>query len=136
MIFGGFRADVYYLNMSLFLGYATLHPNAGFLLFYIIPVKAWIFALFYLGLTAVNVIRLSSAMIQLPYNLYPLIAVANYFIFFGKDIVNVIPMSWRVKIGRLFGKKPKQGRTPPKTGAVPFSRAASHEASTARAKAN
>ena len=42
MIFGGFRADVYYLNMSLFLGYATLYPNAGFLLFYIIPVKAWI----------------------------------------------------------------------------------------------
>ena len=45
MIFGG-RADVTYLNLSLFLSYATMFPNAQFLLFFIIPIKAWIFALF------------------------------------------------------------------------------------------
>ena len=43
LIFDGF-ADVSYLNMSIFLAYATLYPNAEFLLFFIIPVKAWILA--------------------------------------------------------------------------------------------
>ena len=114
MIFGGFSADVYYLNMSLFLGYATLYPNAGFLLFYIIPVKAWIFALFDLVLTFVDVFRLTVAGL-FPYNLFPLIALANYFLFFGKDVLNVIPLTWRIKIGRLFKKQHA-----PKTGTVPF----------------
>ena len=41
MIFGGY-ADVYYLNLSLFLGYATLYPNAQFLIMFIIPIKAWV----------------------------------------------------------------------------------------------
>ena len=37
MLFGG-TADVVYLNMSLFLAYATLFPDAQFLLFFIIPI--------------------------------------------------------------------------------------------------
>ena len=49
MIFGC-QADVYYLNLSLFLAYATMYPDNHFLLFYIIPVKAWIFALVDLAL--------------------------------------------------------------------------------------
>ena len=114
MIFGGFSADVYYLNMSLFLGFATLHPDAGFLLFYIIPIKAWIFALFDLTITLIEVVRLTAAGL-IPYNLFPLIAIANYFLFFGKDVVNVIPLSWRIKLGRTFKKQPVQ-----KTGTVPF----------------
>ena len=129
MIFGGFRADVAYLNMSLFLGYATLYPDAGFLLFYIIPVKAWIFALLDLVLTLVEVIQLTAAGL-FPYNLFPLIAIANYFLFFGKDVVNVIPLTWRLNARRLFKKKPKA-----KTGTVPFPTAGSYQASTATVKA-
>ena len=129
MIFGGFRADVYYLNMSLFLGYATLYPDAGFLLFYIIPVKAWIFALLDLVLTLVEVIQLTAAGL-FPYNLFPLIAIANYFLFFGKDVVNVVPLTWRLNARRLFKKKPKQ-----KTGTVPFPTAGSYQATTASVKA-
>ena len=130
MIFGGFRADVYYLNMSLFLGYATLYPNAGFLLFYIIPVKAWIFALFDLIVTFVDVARLTAAGL-FPYNLFPLIAIANYFLFFGKDVLNVIPLTWRIKIGRLFKKQPVK-----KTGTVPFPQAAARPAAAPKAKEN
>jgi membrane associated rhomboid family serine protease len=129
MIFGGFRADVYYLNMSLFLGYATLYPDAGFLLFYIIPVKAWIFALLDLVLTLVEVIQLTAAGL-FPYNLFPLIAIANYFLFFGKDVVNVVPLTWRLNARRLFKKNPKQ-----KTGTVPFPTAGSYQATTASVKA-
>lgn len=128
MIFGRFRADVYYLNLSLFIGYATLYPNAHFLLFFIIPVKAWIFALLDLALTLFDVIQLTAAGL-FPYNLFPLIALANYFLFFGKDVLNVLPMSWRVNAGRVFKKKPAR-----KTGTVPFPSAGSYQATTATVK--
>ena len=128
MIFGGFSADVYYLNMSLFLGFATLHPDAGFLLFYIIPIKAWIFALFDLTITLIEVVRLTAAGL-IPYNLFPLIAIANYFLFFGKDVVNVIPLSWRIKLGRTFKKQPVQ-----KTGTVPFPNTPPRSAAAAKAQ--
>ena len=101
MIFGG-SADVYYLNMSLFLAYATMYPDARFLLLYIIPVKAWIFALFDLALTILGVVQMTAAGL-FPYSLFPLVAIANYFLFFGRDVINVVPLSWRMKLGR---KKP------------------------------
>ena len=127
MVFGGFRADVYYLNMSLFLGFATLHPDAGFLLFYIIPVKAWIFALFDLVITFIEVARLTIGGF-FPYNLFPLIAIANYFLFFGKDVLNVIPLSWRIKF-----KKGANKAAPKRTGTVPFPSAGTQKASSGKA---
>ena len=127
MIFGGY-ASVSYLNLSLFIGYATLYPNTHFLLFFIIPVKAWIFALFYLGITLYNTIVLTAAGL-FPYNLFPVISIANYFLFFGKDVLNVIPVSWRINAGRLFKKKPAK-----KTGSVPFPTAGSYQATTAKVK--
>lgn len=97
-------ADVYYLNMSLFLGYATLFPDASFLLFFIIPVKAWVLALFDLVIILLGVFSppFTAA------NLFPLIALGNYFLFFGKDVLNVIPLSWQNNARKLFHKKPKQ----------------------------
>ena len=128
MIFGG-RADVTYLNLSLFLSYATMFPNAQFLLFFIIPVKAWIFALFDLALVLYSLLA-----DPYPYNCFSVISLANYFLFFGADVLNVIPMSWRVNARRLFRKKsyaPKQEK--PKV--IPFSQAGSYEATTAKPKA-
>ena len=99
-------ANVYYLNMSLFLGYATLFPDASFLLFFIIPVKAWVLALFDLVIILLGVFSppFTAA------NLFPLIALGNYFLFFGKDVLNVIPLSWQNNARKLFHKKPKQPR--------------------------
>ena len=124
MIFGG-QASVTYLNLSLFLSYATLYPDANFLLFFIIPIKAWIFALVDLAL-----VLLSLFTDRFPYNLFPVIALANYFLFFGKDVLNVIPVSWRANASRLFRRKPKQ----PKAKVIHFN-AGSYEASTATPKA-
>ena len=126
MIFGC-QADVYYLNLSLFLSYATLYPNSQFMLFFIIPVKAWIFAL-------VDLILILLGVFSFPftaYNLFPIIALANYFLFFGKDTLNVFPMSWRVNARRLFRKRkaPKQHKT------IPFPNAGSYEASNAAPEA-
>lgn len=118
-------ANVTYLNLSLFLAYATLYPDTHFLLFFIIPVKAWIFALFDLALTVYQVLVMT-----FPMNMFPLVALANYFLFFGKDVLNLVPMSWRANASRLFRKKPK-GQATAKT--IPF--AGSYEASTARVKA-
>ena len=120
MIFGG-TASVVYLNLSLFLSYATLYPDAHFLLFYIIPVKAWIFALFDLITVLIGLFTY-----PFPYNLFSVISLANYFLFFGKDVLNVIPMSWRANARRLF-RKPKKAKV------IPFD-AGSYRASQATPK--
>ncbi len=104
LIFGG-TASVTYLNLSLFLSYATLYPDAHFLLFFIIPIKAWIFALIDLVIVIIDLF-----INPFPYNLFSVISLANYFLFFGKDVLNVIPLSWRTNAQRLFRKKPKQGQ--------------------------
>ena len=132
MIFGG-GATVSNLNLSLFLGFATLYPNAHFLLLFIIPVRAWIFAVLDLALMIYEVIMLTAAGL-FPYSLFPLVALLNYFLFFGKDVVNVFPLSWRANASRLFKKKKKYA---PSSGAktIPFPNAGSYEASHAKPKA-
>ena len=125
LLFGG-QADVIYLNLSLFLAYATLFPDAHFLLFFIIPVKAWIFALVDLVFVVIGLVSY-----PFPYNLFSVVSLANYFLFFGKDVLNVIPMSWRTNASRLFRKKPQTVR---KAKIIQFD-AGSYEASHATPKA-
>lgn len=97
----------YYLHLSLILTFATTHPDSQFLIFFIIPVKAWLIALIYLVLTGIEVYNLASLGL-FPHCLFPLVALGNYFLFTGGDIVNVFPLSWRMKLSRLFKKKPPQ----------------------------
>lgn len=120
----GVSASVSYLNLSLLLAYATLYPSSSFLLFFIIPVRAWVLGLFDLGLTLYDVIRLHAFF---PYNLFPLVAIGNYFLFFGKDVLNLIPMSWRVNAGKLFKKKHSK-----KTGTIPFSSTRPYQETTSK----
>ena len=125
MIFGG-SASVYYLNLSLFLSYATLYPDAQFYMFFVIPVKAWFLAL----------IDLVSVFLGLfypfPTNLFGIISLGNYFLFFGKDVKNVIPVSWRVNAGRAV----KRAANPGKKGkTIPFNAAGSYQATHATVKA-
>lgn len=101
LIFGG-RAHVTYLNLSLFLGYATMYPDSGFLLFFIIPVKAWLFGLIDLAIVLLDLFTLS-----FPANLFSVISLANYFLFFGSDVLNLLPRPWRIKMQQKFRKAPK-----------------------------
>ncbi len=80
-----------YLNLSLLIAYATAYPDNHFLFMFIIPVKAWIFGLVYLLLTILEVVQLSNPNFLFPHNLFPLVAFANYFLFVGSDIKNIIP---------------------------------------------
>jgi len=102
----------YYLHLSLILTFATLYPESQFVIFFIIPVKARIIAVVYLVLEAIAIINLSYPVMYFPHNLFPLVALANYLLFIGGDIKNLLPLSWRAKISP---KKPVK-----KTGTIPF----------------
>ena len=121
-----YRAMGSSLNLTLFLSYATLYPNNHFLLFFIIPVKAWIFALVYLIITAYDIFSLSFPVFCFPHNLFPLVSIANYLLFFGKDVFNLLPAAWGINARRLFQKKKTK-----KTGTIPFPSAGSYQATVA-----
>jgi hypothetical protein len=109
LIFGGY-ASVTYLNLSLFLSYATMYPDAHFLLFFIIPIKAWFFGLFDLAIVLFDLFTR-----PFPTNLFSVISIANYLLFFGKDVVNLLPTSWRNKVRGSFRKtSPPSRSTGPK----------------------
>ena len=120
-------ASVYYLNLSLFLAYATMFPDAYFYLFFFIPVRAWIFAVFDLVMVLVGLLQMPFG----PHNLFSVISIANYFLFFGKDVVNVFPLSWRANAARLFRKKNSASTAASKSGPIPFSRPAQQTFSSA-----
>ena len=130
MIFGGY-ASASYLNLSLFLAYATLYPDARFLFMFVIPVKAWIFALVDLVLVLYGLL-----VYPFPSNFFSVISLANYFLFFGKDVLNVIPRDWRINFSRAV-RRGKRSVAPKKDQpkVVPFPRAGSYEASVAQPKA-
>lgn len=83
----GTDASAYYLNLSLFLALATMYPDNRVLLMYIIPLKmkylAWVYLLF-------AVIDVAQG------DFSPIFALMNYFLFFGRDCVNVLPGGDRV----------------------------------------
>jgi membrane associated rhomboid family serine protease len=83
LLLGG-TASVSDLNLSLFLAFATLYPDNMVLLFFIIPLKMKYLAWVYFALTAATVL-----MTSFPANLYPIIALLNYFFFFGSDVKNL-----------------------------------------------
>lgn len=119
------------LNLSLFLAYATLYPDSHFLLLFIIPVKAWIFALVDLVITVYEVFSMTFPVNLFPHNLFPLVAIANYLLFFGKDVLNILPMTWRANAQRLFRKKSKKQKG---SKTIPFPSAGSYEATIAKPK--
>lgn len=69
----------HYINLSLFLAYATLYPDSIFSLFGIIPLKAWWLAVADAVLFVYAVLTAA-----FPLNLLPVMAVVNYFVFCGQ----------------------------------------------------
>lgn len=103
----------YYLNLTLLIGYATMYPDAQFLIFFVIPVRAWILGLLYLVLNVIELFNLMVPSFLFPHCLFPLVGFGNYILFFGKDVKNLLPFSLRAKFMR---KKPQAKRT----GTIPF----------------
>lgn len=81
-------ATMDYVNLSMFFSFATLYPNAQFLLFFIIPVKAkwlaWIDAAIF-AFSVFNYLVHGQFLLAL----IPIIAILNYFLFFSSDFVRL-----------------------------------------------
>ena len=95
----GRTATTYYLNLSLFLALATMYPDNKVLLMYIIPIKMKYLAWVYLAFTVFDVIQ---------GDFFSVFALLNYFLFFGKSCLNVLPGGDRVG-ARQFRFKRKSG---------------------------
>ncbi|MFW6022411.1 MAG: rhomboid family intramembrane serine protease [Halanaerobiaceae bacterium] len=100
-------ATSYYLNLSIFLAFAKLNPNYEILLFFVLPVKMKYLAWFNWGLFAFTIITA-----PLPRKITAAVALSNYFIFFGRDIINDLRRKKKVAKNRSRfeqGKKWNQG---------------------------
>ena len=78
-----------YVNLSMFFAFAMLYPDAQVLLLFIIPVKmkwlAWAGAAWFAGGIVWSLIQWNPAGVLLP-----LIALLNFFIFFGADLLSFV----------------------------------------------
>lgn len=97
-----YASMVIYHHLTLLIGYATLRPDAQFIVMFFIPVKAWILGLLYLGLILMEVVGMSSPHMYFPHNIFPLIPLLNYFLIFGADCKNLLPLGWQTKTQRTF----------------------------------
>ena len=77
-----FVVSTYYVNMSMFLAYATLWPDATVLLFFIIPIKMKWLALLDVAIFVVGMIRGAT--------LFPLVGILNYLIFCGPALCDMV----------------------------------------------
>lgn len=119
-----------FLHLSLVLCFAALYPDSQFLLFFIIPIRAWVLALFYMIYLVFYVADFVHVGLYFPHYLFPLVPILAYVLFFGKDCLNIIPGPWKHQASR-----PKTvHHTPPKkesrqqSGSIPFDRGAQKSA--------
>lgn len=89
----------YYLNLSLFLAYATLFPEQEFMIFGILPVKVK-----YLGILDALFLVIQAAMFIRAGDWHMVgaivVALANYFLFFGEDFIKWIKLRRQVSKNR------------------------------------
>ena len=113
----GIIVDASYINMSLFLAVATLLPEHTVLLFMIIPIKMRWMALVDIALTAYEVVLYvlsyssyyagGTLTAVILYGAAPLIALLNYFLFFGRSV--------KYLFGKQSSYRPQPKRQEPKT---------------------
>ena len=97
-------ANAFYLNLSMFLGVASIAPEQKVYIYFIIPVKMKWIAWLDIGLCVyqtVNILRAFSTLFSIfpafyrvglvLFALYPFASFINYFLFFGKKSKNLLP---------------------------------------------
>lgn len=91
-----------YLNLSLFLAFATIAPNVEFRLFFMIPIKAKWMAIAYAVFIAVDLVQ--AFLVSSSAGLIVLVSVAfsllNYLLFFGPTLINSIKETVRIQRNR------------------------------------
>lgn len=81
-----FNLTAEYIYLSMFFSFAVLFPDMQVLLFYIIPIKIKYLAYIDAALFVFSVFSSS-----FPANLLPVVAVVNFLIFCGGDIISTLP---------------------------------------------
>ena len=102
----------WFLHLSIILLFSATNPDAQFLVFFIIPVKAWFIAMLDLVLIGIAVVNMTYPIDFFPHNLFPLVGLLNFLLFAGKDVLNLFPFLQGIRIKKA---KPK-----PQTGSIPF----------------
>ena len=92
MIYGDMA---FYLHLSMILAFCVTCPDAQFLVFFILPVKAWFMSLVYLFLVLLSIYNLSYPVMLFPHNLFPLVGLANFLLYAGKDVLYLLPPALR-----------------------------------------
>lgn len=82
----GFNANISNLNLSLLLAFATMYPENRVLLFYVIPVKLKYVAWFYFVLIIYELL-----VYPLADKIFVICALLNYLLFFGSEILQILP---------------------------------------------
>lgn len=80
-----FMLDAQYIYLSMFFSFAALYPNMQVLLFFIIPIKIKYIAYFDAAYFIMGIFASS-----FPANLLPVVAVLNFLIFCGGDLIRDI----------------------------------------------
>lgn len=80
------QVDAQYVYLSMFFSFAALFPDMQVLLFFIIPVK-----MKWLALLDAAFFLFSVLTTVFPYNLLPIVAVLNFVIFCGGDLLRMLP---------------------------------------------
>ena len=106
----------FYLHLSLVLVFAASYPDSQFMILFIIPIKAWLISLIYLVLAFIAVFNMTYPVNLFPANLFPLVGLANFLLFTGKGVLNLLPPSARPSGYRTARKTHTQKRT----GTIPF----------------
>ena len=78
--------DAQYVYLSMFFSFAVLFPNMEVLLFFLLPIKIKWLALVDAAYFVLELVRL-----PFPAKLLPLVAVLNFFIFCGGDLLRALP---------------------------------------------
>ena len=82
-------ATIHYVNLSLFLAFATLYPDTQFVIYFIIPIKvkwlAWLDVAFF----AIGIFQ-ALASGQVLWALTPIVSIFNYLIFFWEDLMDLL----------------------------------------------
>ena len=108
----GYSCTASDLNLSLFLAVATIAPNARVLLLFI-PIRMKYLAWVYLALTALNLLGYIQSYGLLSFVwLIAIVPLANYFLFFGKNVQNVLPDFMKSQHGSR-RSSPSRGRPNP-----------------------
>ena len=106
----------FYLHLSLTLAFAATNPDARFLVFFIIPIRAWILSVIYLVMILMEIFTLYHMGAAFPNYLFPLVGIANFLLFIGKDVLNLLPPPMRPSGYRTV----RQQKPRTNSGPIPF----------------